>query len=77
MVQNYKGAQSGNSVLNLYNKLVNEGEIRSDPSQLAAINLLDRWQANFLANEPRIQEFQKEYEKVADFGRAAPRLGRK
>ena len=66
-----------NSVLKLYEDLVKDGKIRSDPGQIAVINRLDRWQADFIAKEPRIQAFQKEYEKVADFGRSAPRLARK
>ena len=40
------------------------------------LNKLEEWQASFLEAEPRIREFQTEYEKVADFGRAAPRLKR-
>ena len=43
-----------NSVLKLYENLVNDEKIRSDPHQLAIISKLDRWQAGFLAQEPRI-----------------------
>jgi predicted ATPase len=38
-----------NSVLKLYENLVKEEKIRSDPHQLAIISKLDRWQAGFLA----------------------------
>ena len=41
------------------------------------INLLEKWQQGFNEHEPRIQEFQKEYEKVADFGQNAKKLKKK
>lgn len=51
--------------------------MRADPNQIAVINYLDRWQKDFIAKEPRVQEFQSEYSKVADFGQNAKKLEKK
>jgi len=41
---NFSAIKAQNSVLKVYNQLVEEGQIRSDPKQLAVVNILDRWQ---------------------------------
>ena len=41
---NFNAIKAQNSVLKVYNQLVEEGQIRSDPKQLAVVNILDRWQ---------------------------------
>ena len=41
------------------------------------IGLLQKWQDKFIEQEPRLQEFQSEYEKVADFGQNAKKLKKK
>lgn len=41
---------------------------------MAVINILDKWQQGYVKNEPRLQEFQDEYTKVADFGQNAKKL---
>ena len=38
-----------NSVLKFYTELVNEGQIRADPNQLAVVEILDQWQQGFTA----------------------------
>jgi len=57
-----------NSITKVYNKLVEEGQIKADPNQLAVIEVLQKWQDKFISQEPRLQDFQTEYTKVADFG---------
>ena len=66
-----------NSVLKVYHQLVEQGQIRADSRQLAVVNILQQWQDNFVHKEPRLSEFQAEYEKVADFGQNAKKLEKK
>ncbi len=37
-----------NSVLKVYNQLVQDGQIRSDPKQVAVVGMMDRWQQGFV-----------------------------
>lgn len=54
---NFDAIVPENSVTKVYNSLVESGQIKSDPKQLAVIGLLQKWQDNFTKHEPRLQEF--------------------
>ena len=73
----FEAIKPANSCLKVYNELVESKQIRADPKQLAVMNILDKWQQNFISEEPRIREYQEEYLKVADFGQNAKKLKKK
>ena len=71
---NFEAIKPENSVSKVYNQLVEDGQIRSDPNQIAVVNMLEKWQKNFISKEARLSEFQEEYTKVAEFGHNAKKL---
>lgn len=73
----FKAIKPENSVLKVYKTLLDEEQIRVDPKQMAVVNMLDKWQQNFIEQETRITEFQDEYTKQAEFGQNAKKLKKK
>ena len=53
----FKAIKPENSVLKVYKTLLDEEQIRVDPKQMAVVNMLDKWQQNFIEQETRITEF--------------------